>query len=117
MVEVGAIDANKIQQLWHIWWHNFKIKIFFPLFSIHKHLFILAFQKKIAPKKIWWEISHKFPGRGRGGGGGGFCLKATSTMHFIATAASEPLLLSFYVTKGPTLSGHYALETEGRTRS
>jgi hypothetical protein len=118
IVEVGAIDANKIQQLCHIRWHSFKIKLFFP-FPIHRHLFIFAFKKIQCTKKNFGERSHisSLEGKREGGGGCGFCLKATSTLHFIATAASEPLLLSFYVTKGPTLSGHYALGTEGRTRS
>jgi hypothetical protein len=107
IVEVRAIDANKIQQLWHIRWHSFKLIVFSPFLFVGTFL-NSPFIKKLHQKEFWWEISHKFPG-----GGGG----PTSTLHFIAMAASERLLLSLYVTKGPTLSGHYALGTEGRTRS
>jgi hypothetical protein len=107
IVEVRAIDANKIQQLWHIRWHSFKINCFFP-FPIRRHLLKFAFYKKNCTKKNFGERFHISSLEGG---------VATSTLHFIAMAASEPLLLSLYVTKGPTLSGHYALGTEGRTRS
>ncbi len=66
IVEVRAIDANKIQQLWHIWWHSFKINCFFP-FPIRRHLLKFAFYKKNCTKKNFGERFHISSLEGGGG--------------------------------------------------